>query len=89
VRLRQPASEYWDSTPARVAGFFDQHAAMERVLDYRAGLLVSAVVNANRKRGAQPAAPADFFASLRPARAAYRSASETLELVRSYFGLTV
>lgn len=64
VRLQQPASEYWSSTPARVIRFFEEQRGVERAADARAGVIAAVIANANGKRGARRFEPRDFFPSL-------------------------
>lgn len=45
-----------------------QWYAAERMLDFRAGLVVATIANVNRGRNAEPFDPSDFFPRLRQKR---------------------
>lgn len=86
--LRLPAGEFWRSTPRRVNAFFKVQANMERVLDYRAGLIATILANQNAKKNARRAKPADFFPSLKMARRKM-SLDEMRSSVIRHFGINV
>jgi len=66
VQLRQPAPDFWGSTPKRVTTFFKQHERNEVRHDHRAGIVASVIANANRNKNQRPYKPHDFFPSLKP-----------------------
>ena len=91
VRLHQPATEFWRSTPRRVRAFFDALDATERATDHRFGVLASLIANAHlRKKGAPPFQASDFFASVKPRPRApvEMTADEMRDHVMTHFGLT-
>jgi hypothetical protein len=87
VRLNQPASEFWRSTPKRVNALFRALADAERALDHRAGVIASAIVNAQRGKGSRTVQPADFFASLKRSARAPMTPDGMRSAVEQFFGL--
>lgn len=68
MQLRQPAVEFWLSTPKRVAAFFKAYQNLERLSDYRAGVIAAVIANQNRGKNGKPLQPADFFQTLKMPR---------------------
>jgi len=68
IHLRQPAIEFWESTPRRVSTFTTAHAQAEAKTDYRFGVVASIIANVNRGKNRRPFKPADFFESLQTKR---------------------
>jgi hypothetical protein len=68
--------------------FFKVHAAQERMLDYRAGLIATILANQNRNKSQRAVKPADFFPSLKvPHRK--MSVDEMRTRVVRHFGINV
>lgn len=66
--------------------FFDAHAALERKVDERFGILASVTVNVHRQKGMKAVQPGDFFPNLaQPVRE--QTAEEMRAHVMGYFGL--
>ena len=86
MRLRQPAAEFWRSTPRRMNAFFEHHAAAERVLDVRAGVIAAVVANAHRAKHTRGVGPDAFFSSLRAPAARVMSAEEMRGKIARHFG---
>lgn len=65
--------------------FFEQHAAAERVLDARAGVIAAVIVNAHRAKHAAAVGPDAFFPSLAPV-ARVMTAEDMRSVVDRHFG---
>lgn len=67
--------------------FFDAHAALERTVDARFGVLAAVTVNVHQQKGAKAVQPGDFFPSLaQPVRE--QTPEDMRANVMRHFGLT-
>lgn len=87
VTLRQPASDFWNSTPARVEAFFEVARADRAAEDARAGVIAAVIANQNRRAGTTAFQPHDFFPGLKRPAAREADPSVMLGRVKSFFNI--
>jgi hypothetical protein len=85
VRLRQPARDFWRSTPARVTAFFRVARLVGERDDYRFGLLAAIIANRGRQKHQRALQPFDFFPSLRPPKPRIMTGDEVKSVLLSMF----
>lgn len=66
--------------------FFAAHAGEERKTDERFGIVAAVIVNVNRKKGARPIMPSDFFPSLAPRKSGRMSPADMKATILAAFG---